>query len=107
METVSEPREVVKMRPLSDRILVQPERRPNVVHGVHMPDTFEGKDEPRKGLVLAVGPGKWENGARVPMDVKPGDDITFSQFGGSSVKLGGEELLIIHERDVFTINEYA
>jgi chaperonin GroES len=69
--------------------------------GLVIPDT--AKEKPQEGEVLAVGPGRFEDGNRVPLDVKVGDKVIYSKYGGTEVKLSGDELLILSARDVLAI----
>jgi chaperonin GroES len=69
--------------------------------GLVIPDT--AKEKPQEGEVLAVGPGRFEDGNRVPLDVKVGDKVIYSKYGGTEVKLAGDELLILSARDVLAI----
>ena len=93
-----------KLKPLEDRIVVQPaEAEETTASGLVIPDT--AKEKPVMGTVVAVGPGKFnENGdARVPVDVAVGDTVIYSKYGGTEVKLAGDELLILSARDVLAI----
>ena len=92
-----------KIRPLEDRILVRPEEgEETTASGIVIPDT--AKEKPQEGTVLAVGPGKRsDTGDLIPMDVKEGDRVIYSKYGGTEVKLDGEELLILSARDVLAI----
>ncbi len=63
-----------------------------------IPDT--AKETPQEGKVLAVGPGRYEEGKLIPLDVKPGDTVIYSKYGGTEVKVGGKDLLILSERDI-------
>ena len=90
-----------KLKPLEDRIVVQPaEAEETTASGLVIPDT--AKEKPVMGTVVAVGPGKFnENGdARVPVDVAVGDTVIYSKYGGTEVKVDGEEYLILSARDV-------
>jgi chaperonin GroES len=69
--------------------------------GLVIPDT--ANEKPQEGEVLAVGPGRFEDGNRVPLDVKVGDKVIYSKYGGTEVKVGGDELLILSARDVLAI----
>jgi chaperonin GroES len=70
--------------------------------GIYVPDT--AKDKPQEATVLAVGPGaRNDKGERIPMDVKVGDRVVFSKYGGSEIKIEGEEVLILSERDILGI----
>jgi chaperonin GroES len=92
------------LEPLEDRIVVKPtEEEETTASGLVIPDT--AKERPQEGEVVAVGPGRFnEDGdARVPMDVKAGDKVIYSKYGGTEVKLEGEEYLILSARDVLAI----
>jgi chaperonin GroES len=91
------------IKPLEDRILVRPdEGEETTVSGIVIPDT--AKEKPQEGTVLAVGPGKRsDTGDLIPMDIKEGDKVVYSKYGGTEVKFDGEELLILSARDVLAI----
>jgi chaperonin GroES len=91
------------IKPLEDRILVRPqEGEETTASGIVIPDT--AKEKPQEGTVLAVGPGKRsDTGDLIPMDVKAGDRVVYSKYGGTEIKLEGEELLILSARDVLAI----
>ena len=91
------------IRPLEDRILVKPEEgEETTVSGIVIPDT--AKEKPQEGTVLAVGAGKRsESGDLIPMDVKEGDRVMYSKYGGTEIKIDGEDLLILSSRDVLAI----
>jgi chaperonin GroES len=92
----------VSLQPLEDRIVVKPsEGEEMTASGLVIPDT--AKEKPQEGEVLAVGPGRFEDGSRVPLDVKVGDKVIYSKYGGTEVKVGGDELLILSARDVLAI----
>ena len=92
----------VSLQPLEDRIVVKPsEGEEMTASGLVIPDT--AKEKPQEGEVIAVGPGRFEDGNRVPLDVKVGDKVIYSKYGGTEVKLGGDELLILSARDVLAI----
>ena len=92
----------MNLQPLDDRIVVRPsEAEEKTASGLVIPDT--AKEKPQEGEVLAVGPGRFEDGDRVPLDVKVGDKVIYSKYGGTEVKLGGDELLILSARDVLAI----
>ena len=92
-----------KIKPLEDRILVRPEdQEETTVSGLVIPDT--AKEKPQEGTVLAVGPGKRsDTGDLIPVDVKEGDRVIYSKYGGTEIKVDGEELLILSARDVLAI----
>jgi chaperonin GroES len=94
----------VNIKPLEDRILVQPlEAEQTTASGLVIPDT--AKEKPQEGLVVATGPGRFnEDGdERVPMDVAVGDKVIYSKYGGTEVKYAGEEYLLLSARDVLAI----
>ncbi len=90
------------IEPLEDRVVVKPgDEEETTVSGIVIPDT--AKEKPQEGEVVAVGPGRFEDGKRVPMDVKAGDKVLYSKYGGTEVKIGGEEYLVLSARDVLAI----
>ena len=93
----------MKIRPLNDRILVKRlEGEERTAGGIIIPDT--AKEKPAEGEVVAVGPGKLNDaGERVAMDVAVGDRVLFSKYGGSEVKLDGEDFLIMREDDILGV----
>jgi chaperonin GroES len=95
----------VVLKPLEDRIVVKPlEAEQVTASGLVIPDT--AKEKPQEGQVLAVGPGRFDDkGARVPVDVKVGDVVLYSKYGGTEVKYSGEEYLVLSARDVLAIIE--
>jgi chaperonin GroES len=95
----------VAIKPLEDRILVQAnEAETTTASGIVIPDT--AKEKPQEGTVLAVGPGRFDDkGNRIPVDVKVGDTVIYSKYGGTEVKWGGEEYLVLSARDVLAVIE--
>ncbi len=92
----------MKLEPLDDRVVVKPiEAEEKTKSGIVLPDT--AKEKPQQGEVIAVGPGKFENGERVPMDVKKGDRVIYSKYGGTEIKIEGDEHLILSQRDILAI----
>ena len=92
----------VTIKPLEDRILVKTvEAEQTTASGLVIPDT--AKEKPQEGEVLAVGPGRFEDGQRLPLDVKVGDKVIYSKYGGTEVKYDGEEYLILSARDVLAV----
>ena len=88
-----------KITPLEDRVVVKPlEAETTTASGLVIPDT--AKEKPQEGKVLAVGPGRFEEGQRLPLDVAVGDIVLYSKYGGTEVKYGGEEFLILSARDL-------
>jgi chaperonin GroES len=87
------------LKPLGDRVIVEVlDEEETTVSGIVLPDT--AKEKPQRGAVLEVGPGKYEDGKLVPLDVAKGDEVIFSKYGGTEVKLGGEDFLILRESDI-------
>src|SRR5918999_5468020 len=88
------------LQPLGDRLIVQAlEEEEMTESGIVLPDT--AKEKPQRGRVLAVGPGpRNEDGEYVPMELSEGDEIIFSKYGGTDIKIGAEEYLILRESDV-------
>jgi chaperonin GroES len=91
---------VMKLQPLADRLIVEAlEEEESTVSGIVLPDT--AKEKPQRGRVLAVGPGvRDKDGTRIQLDVTEGDEVVFSKYGGTEIRLGGEEVLILRESDV-------
>jgi chaperonin GroES len=89
----------VSITPLEDRVLVRPlDAEQTTASGLVIPDT--AKEKPQEGEVLAVGPGRFEDGQRLPLDVAVGDKVIYSKYGGTEVKYDGEEYLILSARDL-------
>ena len=90
----------LNLQPLGDRLIAEVlEEEETTVSGIVLPDT--AKEKPQRGRVLAVGPGsRDEDGEYIKMDVEVGDEIIFSKYGGTEVKLGSDEILILRESDV-------
>jgi chaperonin GroES len=94
----------VTIKPLEDRILVKSiDAEQTTASGLVIPDT--AKEKPQEGEVLAVGPGRFEDGQRLPLDIKVGDKVIYSKYGGTEVKYNGEEYLILSSRDVLAVLE--
>ena len=93
----------VSIKPLEDRIVVKSvEAEQTTASGLVIPDT--AKEKPQEGEVLAIGPGRIDDhGNRVPLDVTVGDRVIYSKYGGTEIKHGGEEYLILSARDVLAI----
>jgi chaperonin GroES len=88
------------VQPLGDRLIVEPlEEEETTVSGIVLPDT--AKEKPQRGKVLAVGPGgRNDKGELVPMEVAEGDEVIYSKYGGTEIKLGADDVLILRESDV-------
>jgi len=89
-----------KLEPLADRLVVKPIQKDEVTKsGLVLPDT--AKEKPQEGEVLAVGPGRIaDDGTRIAMDVKVGDLVIYAKYGGTEIKIDGEEVMILRESDV-------
>jgi len=90
----------MNLKPLGDRLIVEPvEEEQTTVGGIVLPDT--SLEKPQRGRVLAVGPGmRNDTGEVVPMEVAVGDEIIYSKYGGTEIKLGADDVLILRESDV-------
>ena len=90
----------MNLQPLGDRLIVEVlEEEEQTISGIVLPDT--AKEKPQRGRVLAVGPGaRDEDGKHIPMDVSEDDEIIFSKYGGTEIKVGTDEVLILRESDV-------
>jgi chaperonin GroES len=88
------------LQPLGDRLIVEVlEDEETTSSGIVLPDT--AKEKPQRGRVLAVGPGsRNDRGELIPLEVADGDEIVFSKYGGTEIKLGADEYLILRESDV-------
>jgi chaperonin GroES len=94
----------IAIKPLEDRIVVKTNEAETVTaSGLVIPDT--AKEKPQEGVVLAVGPGCFDDGVRVPMDVKVGDVVLYSKYGGTEMKFNNEEFLVLSARDVLAVIE--
>ncbi len=96
----------MNLKPLEDRIVVRPkEAEETTVSGIVIPDT--AKEKPQQGEVVAVGPGRRseQTGELIPVDVKAGDTVVYSKYGGTEFTVDGEDLLILNSRDVLAISD--
>jgi chaperonin GroES len=94
----------MNLQPLGDRIVVRPgESEETTASGLVIPDT--AKEKPQQGEVLAVGPGarSEQTGEVIPLDVKTGDTVVYSKYGGTEITVEGEDLLILSSRDVLAV----
>jgi len=95
---------VAQIKPLEDRILVQiNEAETTTASGLVIPDS--AKEKPQQATVKAVGPGRFEDGKRIPLDISEGDVVVFSKYGGTEIKFDGEEYLILSARDILAVIE--
>jgi chaperonin GroES len=91
----------VKLQPMGDRLVVKPmQSEEKTKSGIYLPDT--AKEKPQEGKVIAVGPGRMtdDGKTRVTMDVEVGDIVLYTKYGGSEIKIDGEELIIMREGDI-------
>jgi chaperonin GroES len=93
---------MASIKPLGDRVVVQPKpAEEKTDSGLYIPESAQ--DKPQKGTVVAIGPGRVENGNRIEMTVESGDQILYGKYAGTEVTLDGEEYLIMRESDIFGI----
>jgi chaperonin GroES len=92
----------VKVAPLADRVVIKAlEETESMRGGLYIPDT--AKEKPQQGEIVAVGPGRFDEGKRVPMDVKVGDKVLYGKYSGTEVTLDNEQYLILRESDVLAV----
>jgi len=94
-----------ELHPLADRLVVRPIQKEEMTKsGIFIPDT--AKEKPQEGEVIAVGPGKMtDEGKRIPMDLKVGDRVIYSKYGGSEIKIDDVEMIILRESDILAKKE--
>jgi chaperonin GroES len=91
-----------KIAPLADRVVVKAlEETETMRGGLYIPDT--AKEKPQQGEIVAVGPGRTEDGKRIPMEVKVGDKVLYGKYSGTEVTVEGEQYLILRESDVLAV----
>jgi chaperonin GroES len=89
----------MKVHPLADRVAIRPlEETETMRGGLYIPDT--AKEKPQQGEIVAVGPGRFEKGERVPLEIKVGDRVLYGKYSGTEVKIDDADVLIIKESDV-------
>jgi chaperonin GroES len=90
----------VKLQPMGDRLVVKPlQSEEKTKSGIYLPDT--AKEKPQEGKVIAVGPGRMtDEGKRIAPDVEVGDIVLYAKYGGSEIKIDGEEFIIMRESDI-------
>lgn len=93
----------IKLRPLEDRVIVRvKDEQEQIEGGIVLPESAQQK--PQEGEILAVGPGRLnDDGERIPVDVKVGDTVIFAKYGGTEVKLGDDEVLILRADDILAV----
>jgi chaperonin GroES len=95
----------MRIKPLGDRVLIEPLREERKKGGIILPETVE-KERPQEGKVIAVGPGRInDNGNKVPVNVKKGDRVLFTKYGPNEIKVDDKEYLIAREDDILAIIE--
>lgn len=95
---------MTSIKPLSDRVVVKPEAaEEKTSSGLFIPDT--AKEKPQRGTIVAVGPGRVENGTKIEMSVKEGDKVLYGKYAGTEIVLEGDEYLIMRETDILGIVE--
>ena len=92
------------LRPLADRVIIKvAEAETKTASGISLADT--SKEKPMKGEVIAAGPGAYQNGTLVPMDVKAGDKVVYSKYAGNEIKIEGTDYLIVRQSDILAVVE--
>ena len=90
------------IKPLSDRVVVQAQdAEEQTASGLYIP--YSAKEKPQRGTVIAVGPGRVENGAKIEMSVSAGDVVLYGKYSGTEIALGGDDYLIMRESDILGI----
>ena len=93
-----------KLRPLGDRVVIRPTPREEMTKtGIVLPDT--AKEKPQEGEIVAVGPGRFDDGKREPMDVQQGQKVLYAKYAGTEFKVDGEEFLIVSQKDILAVVE--
>ncbi|MBK6487965.1 MAG: co-chaperone GroES [Gemmatimonadetes bacterium] len=91
-----------KVAPLADRVVIKPlEDAETMRGGLYIPDT--AKEKPQQGEIVAVGPGRFEDGKRIPLDVQVGNRVLYGKYSGTEVTVEGDSLLILRETDILAI----
>ena len=91
-----------KIAPLADRVVIKPlEETETMRGGLYIPDT--AKEKPQQGEIVAAGPGRVEDGKRIPLEVKVGDKVLYGKYSGTEVTIEGDQVLILRESDVLAV----
>jgi chaperonin GroES len=99
MATTTKAKPKFKIQPLEDRVVIWPDDEAETMRGgLYIPDT--AKEKPTQGEIVAVGPGRVEKGARIPMDVKVGDKVLYGKYSGTNITLDGDEVVIVKTSDI-------
>ncbi len=99
-------KKALKLRPLSDRVIVEALEKEEVTPGgILLPET--AKEKPQEGLVIAVGPGRWDEDGkkRVPLELSVDDKVVFAKYSGTEIKLDDKKYLILSEKDILAVLE--
>ena len=92
------------IRPLGDRVVIEvAQAETKTASGIILADT--AKEKPMKGVIVAVGPGEFQNGTRLPLDVKTGDTVIYSKYAGTEVKVDGKDYLVVRQSDILAVVE--
>jgi chaperonin GroES len=95
---------MAKIKPLGDRVVVRPKpAEEKTESGLYIPDS--AKEKPQKGTIIAIGPGRVENGNKIDLTVEEGDEVLYGKYAGTEVTIDGEEMLIMRESDIFGVVE--
>lgn len=93
---------MASIKPIGDRVVVKPEAaEEKTSSGLYIPDT--AKEKPQRGTVIAVGPGRFENGNKIDMTVQEGDTVLYGKYSGTEIALDGEDYLIVRESDILGV----
>jgi len=99
MATATKSKPAIKIQPLEDRVVIMPSDEAEAMRGgLYIPDT--AKEKPTQGEVIAVGPGRFEKGERIPVDLKVGDKVIYGKYSGTPFTVEGDEVIIIKAGDV-------
>ena len=99
MATATKSKPTIKIQPLEDRVVILPADEAEAMRGgLYIPDT--AKEKPTQGEVIAVGPGRFEKGTRVPMELKVGDQVIYGKYSGTPFTIDGKEVMIIKASDI-------
>jgi chaperonin GroES len=99
MSTATKARPRVRITPLEDRVVIAPDDEAEPMRrGLYIPDT--AKEKPTQGRLIAVGAGRFERGARVPMDLRVGDRVLYGKYSGTEITLEGKEVVIVKASDI-------
>lgn len=93
----------MNLKPLEDRVIIKPMKEEEKTKGGIILPSTASKEKPEQGKIVAVGPGKYEDGKRITMDVKVGDSVIFSKYGPDEIKIDGNEYLIARASDILAI----